>query len=242
VSTQKPPFRHIAIALAMLAFIFLVSGWNLPIAISGCPNDNLSQHVPKECKNNTVHTLGFVLGTFVTDTWDYVTRKESLDGFLVIFTGLLATFTYLLFGATRGLLRHTPQIERAYISGGGIPVMEVAGYASTSGPTLPGSSGGSTTYIPIPKPTGQFELHINNHGKTPGELTQIGIGFCDAFAVPPTPDYTLLYFQEWIGPGVQSWPLHRIPIPANFSSPAIFGRFYYRDILVTDTRPVSSWR
>jgi hypothetical protein len=143
--------------------------------------------------------LGFVVGTLVADTWDCVTRKESLDGLLVIVTGMLATFTYFLFRATRGLLRHTPQVERAYISGGGVPVMEVAEYtASTSGPTFPESSP-SITYVPIPKPTGQFELHINNHGKTPGSnLPKLGSGSATLLQCRPRHCHGNGVAREWL--------------------------------------------
>jgi hypothetical protein len=107
-------------------------------------------------------------------------------------------------------------------------VVQIVEYIGTPAPSFPG--GASQAYTPITKSTGQFELHINNHGKTPGELTEIGIGFCEAMAVPEKPDYTRLYFQDWIGPGTQSRPIHRIAIPATLSYPAIYGRFYYRDI------------
>jgi hypothetical protein len=223
VQQQKPRFWHIALALAVLAFIFLAAGWNLPLnSVTNLDNYPTKENAHKEQNNNVSPTLGLLVEAFLADL------VRTKDGLLVIFTGLLAIFTFLLFRATNGLLRHAPQVERAYISGGGVPVTEIVRYTSSPAPSFPG--GAAQAFTPVSKPTGIFELHINNYGKTPGELTQIGIGFCEAFAVPPTPDYTLLYFQDWIGPGVQGRPLHRIPIPANFSFPAIYGRFYYRDI------------
>jgi hypothetical protein len=73
-------------------------------------------------------------------------------------------------------------------------------------------------------------LQISNNGKTPGELYEIGVGWCEAFSVPENPNYTRIYFREWIGPGTQNRPLQQYGIPQNFSYPAIYGRVYYRDI------------
>jgi hypothetical protein len=109
---------------------------------------------------------------FIGSEWSFASEHHVFDAGIAVFTLLLASFTGFLWKATAGLLRHTPQIERAYISGGGVPVMETEYIASAQ------------AFTPISKPTGQFEVHINNHGKTPGELTEIGMGFCEAMAVP----------------------------------------------------------
>lgn len=143
-------------------------------------------------------------------------------------TFFIAIFTWTLWMTNRDHLSHAREVERAYISGGGAPVAQTVGYSAGSSFSFPGGAG--RTLNPLVTPTGSFQLNVNNHGKTPGELREIGIGFCDALAIPPTPNYTLLYFREWIGPGIQSRPIYQIEMPTNFTNPAIYGRFYYRDI------------
>jgi hypothetical protein len=126
--------------------------------------------------------------------------------------------------AARELLDRTPQIERAYISGGGPKQVVARRIAAKIG-----------TYGMIPETveyafTGNFQLQINNHGKTAGELLQYGYGFCDLKDIPPKPDYTIQNFHDWIGPGTQSRNLVPIKIPVELSEPVVYGRFYYKDI------------
>jgi hypothetical protein len=126
--------------------------------------------------------------------------------------------------AMRGLLEHTPQIERAYISGGG-PREFI---------TIPGAMG---AHRPLPGrsvPTENFVLQINNHGKTAGKLLRYGIGFCDFSSIPVNPEYEMVEFLDWIGPATQSRPMILIPIPQKLDNPVIFGRFYYKDIFGKD--------
>jgi hypothetical protein len=121
---------------------------------------------------------------------------------------------------SRDQIEHSHQTERAYMSGGGVPARRnVEIYSTATGNTR------IATEL-----TGDFELHINNHGKTPGELLQIAIEFCDADHLPTNPVYNPQSFHDWIGPGTQSRPMRWISIPKDRSATAVYGRIYYRDI------------
>jgi hypothetical protein len=218
--------RHLGAALAGFAILFLLVGWNLPIKSCTAAEQSKSYYAPDyRPPTQCSATVGSIVGARVSAL---LGDKNSQDDLLVLFTALLAIFTYLLFRATQGLLRHAPQIERAYISGGGSPLDNIVSYEHVNIPAGLGVSGVKS--VPVQGRPSVFQLQINNHGKTPGELFQIGIGWCEALTVPTAPNYTLLPFFDWIGPGAQSRPLSNIPIPTNLSYPAIYGRFWYRDI------------
>ena len=73
--------------------------------------------------------------------------------------------------------------------------------------------------------TGMFQLEINNHGGTPAELLEIGIGWCaGADPLPDYPDYRWFPFRDRIGPGTQSRPVLHVPIP-DIPRPTIYARF-----------------
>jgi hypothetical protein len=222
--------KRLAIALGVLALLFFAFGWNLPVTSSCSPNNNPHENATtNKADQNSCPLVGTIVRGFISSGWDFAVDNHIFDAVIAAFTLLLASFTGFLWKATAGLLKHTPQIERAYISGGGVPLTQVVEYTASIVSSSPGRGAG-IMHTPTRRPTDQFELHINNHGKTPGELTEIGIGFCEAMEIPEKPDYTRHYFQDWIGPGTQSRPIHRIAIPAILSYPAIYGRFYYRDI------------
>ena len=111
-------------------------------------------------------------------------------------------------------IAHSHKIERAYMSGGGA-INQVFHSFSAHG-------------TPIYVPGKDFVFCVNNYGKTVGELSEIGYGFCDAADIPPVPSYDVRYFHDWIMPGDRGRPLFQIPLPPK--NTAVFGRFYYRDI------------
>ena len=126
--------------------------------------------------------------------------------------------------ATRGLTQHIPQIERAYISGGGskhVMTMRTSGtlgaYQISQGDTIQVYSG-------------HFQLEVNNHGKTPGNLFQYSVRFCNADCIPKSPIYEWINWSDWIGPGTQSRPIMTFKVPEELSNPVVYGRFRYRDI------------
>lgn len=114
-------------------------------------------------------------------------------------------------------------IERAYISGGGGP-----SYIKQTGAIARAMAEDGMPTLTVP--TGNFQLQVNNHGKTPGELVEYGIGFCDAADIPPHPNYTRYHFQGWIAPGTNGLPIAEMPFPDGLTRCVVYGRFYYRDI------------
>jgi hypothetical protein len=89
---------------------------------------------------------------------------------------------------------------------------------------------GGTRSLRVPKDL--FELHINNHGKTPARLHHGAVGFCDARPLPPEPVYEDLFpLSDAIGPGDQSRIITTVKIPkGRHAHTAICGRYYWDDI------------
>jgi hypothetical protein len=138
-------------------------------------------------------------------------------------TAAIAIFTWTIWRVNRNELAHSHQVERAYISGGGAPEMRAEGRPMGSLTT------GKIIHIPVP--TGRFTVHINNQGKTAGEIFEIAVEFCNAGAVPAKPVYNnRIHHHNWIGPGTQSRSLFSVPIPTDLTNLIVYGRFYYRDI------------
>jgi hypothetical protein len=184
---------------------------------------------------------------------------------LAVHTRNLAIFTAFLFAATAALVavgiwhaRHVrdsvkaaeklaissqknvdliPEIERAYVSGGGVRQISQSAHLVVNGtpvPPIPPDSvitmGPNNTLIRI-FATGRFDIHINNHGKTPSHVYRIQYGFCNANNVPTIPYFRIT--RKWFdtfGPGDQSRFVVSVPIFSQWPRAAIFGRFYHRDI------------
>src|SRR5204863_515533 len=83
-------------------------------------------------------------------------------------------------------LKLTPEIERAYVSGGGCRIVSrrlAQGMVQlVEGEELITQSDGTLVIVRI---TSRFEVHINNHGKTPSRVHHMRIGFFDAAVDPP---------------------------------------------------------
>src|SRR6266404_5050328 len=189
-------------------------------------------------------------------------RKAISDDNLIELTGKLALYTGLLFIATailafataalviagfrqsgdtrrgteiaRRNLELIPDIERAYVSGGGarqvtqrISRNAAVGVEDNEHP-IEQSDG---TFI-IVGPTNRFEVHINNHGKTPARVHHFRVGFFNAAAPPPDPPYgDRKPLKDTFGPGTQSRRVRVVDIPqGQFARTAICGRFYWDDI------------
>jgi hypothetical protein len=127
-------------------------------------------------------------------------------------------------------------LYRAYISGGGVPEVRITDLGHQ---TIEGVMGGSMTkHLGFARvPTGSFQVHVNNHGRTPGEMIEVAIQFCNADAVPAEPIYdNRIPHHNWIGPGTQSRPILSVPIPTEYSDPIVYGRFFYHDIFSDKVR------
>jgi hypothetical protein len=159
-------------------------------------------------------------------------RDGIVAGITTAATVAIAWFTATIWSVNRSQLVHSHQVERAYISGGGSPEVRVTNFGTQTVQTLGISTGGTMTVPIAPERTltGNFEIRVNNYGKTPGELWGVQWGFCEANAIPPEPDFFDGNFHDWIQPGVGNRPLGSVPIPQHLKQPAIYGRFTYRDI------------
>jgi hypothetical protein len=112
---------------------------------------------------------------------------------------------------------HIPRVERAYLHGGGAPIGTVAW-----------TENGVTKNFPT------FRLDINNHGKTPGELLEYGIGWCkisEVDSLPLLPKYKWYYYRDFVQSNAPR-PIKPLKMPSewNINETVIFGRFGYRDI------------
>jgi hypothetical protein len=134
-----------------------------------------------------------------------------------IATLLLALFTTTLWWATRKLVNHAPQIERAYISGGG----------AFTAQQLVDTANNRVVITPVDP----FQVTVDNYGKTPARVIHVEIGFCNASNIPPVPQYAITtLFNGSIPPG-RSGHLTGITFPrAQITGDVIFGRFHYWDI------------
>jgi hypothetical protein len=119
--------------------------------------------------------------------------------------------------AARDAAKHIPVVERAYVSGGG---------AFTAQQTI--DKTGNRILI---TPVDPFQLTVDNHGKTPARVIHIEIGFCNASAIPPAPQYTVTrLFNGVIPPGKEGAGTGITFTRAQIAGDCIFGRFYYWDI------------
>jgi hypothetical protein len=131
--------------------------------------------------------------------------------------------------------KHVREVERAYVSGGGCRQIERRLSVDHDEELYDRSVGiietadGSRILL---VPTGKFELHINNHGKTPARLHHVAIRFCDAAALPLEPVYGAPFPKsDAIAPGAQSRLIGTVDIPEGGPDRvAICGRYYWDDI------------
>src|SRR5262249_27629669 len=90
--------------------------------------------------------------------WNHVFDKT--DAYIALFTAILAIFTFTLWLANYGLLKHAPKIERAYVSGG---------------------FGGTD------RDSRAIFASINNDGKTPCIINHIALATHPLEGLPQTP-------------------------------------------------------
>jgi len=162
----------------------------------------------EECSSHRVAAFLFLKLGRILDAWSAAITALA--------TVAVAVFTWTIWSINKAQLKHNREVERAYISAGGLRRFD------------PVQTGPGQFQL---RDTGHFEFHVNNYGKTQGKVFQIGWGFCEDHAVPVgEPTYHTTYFNSWIAPGRTSLPLDSIQIPNNLVSPAVYGRVYYETI------------
>jgi len=157
----------------------------------------------------------------VTWIWENLTGVSAAVGILTGLTGLaLSIWTRLdQRGNARRNRTERNKIERAYLSGGGARAKRVVRVLPPNQTVL--------------EDIGEFQFHVNNYGKTPGTLYQLGYGFCDEGSIPLRPEYTFQYRRSQIDPGRRGEPIAQHKIPAEYIRPVIYGRCYYETIFGT---------
>ena len=160
-------------------------------------------------------SLIIFIGNFVGDHDKGIVAAFTV--ILAISTIGLWVSTNHLWSVTRIAAEHIPRVERAYLHGGGEPIGED-----------PWNEDSFVKNFPT------FRLDINNHGKTPGELLEFGIGWCkisELDSLPPLPKYKWYYYRDFVQSGVpRSIKDIKMPSDIPMRDTVIFGRFGYRDI------------
>src|SRR5208282_4364980 len=180
----------------------------------------------KECTTNNIISVAlWPVEKFLNDI------APALTAFATVAIALL---TRRLWKINRSQLQRNRKVERAYVSGGG--ARTIVHRTSTSASAAPNSvitrRSDNGLYDIIEPINDFFDLHVNNHGKTPARLHHVRVGFCDASvplpAVPPYEDR--LPCSDAIGPGTQSRFLRQVRLTRRWTRTAICGRFYWIDI------------
>jgi hypothetical protein len=222
-----PKDRRILLILALVV-VFVIwmnwwASWGFPLEYPICGK---GENAVANCPSRNILLFSVWRLAELLDPWGVLITA--------IATGAVAYFTWVIKGINLSQLERSQEVERAYVSGGGLKqVTQFIPEDLAVGPPANASflqrPDGSS--VPVVE-TGYFELHINNHGKTPARLHHAQVGFCDAAAPPPEPPYESIFPQfDNIGPGAQSQVLRLIGIPqGRFSRIAVCGRFYWADI------------
>jgi hypothetical protein len=127
-----------------------------------------------------------------------------------ISTAVSALFAGTIWWVNRRQLKHTRNVERAYISGGG-----------------PLAKDDPDTFI----------FTVNNYGKTPGVLIEYAVEFCPLNAIPSIPAYAKRgykrqAFHDRIPPGgiSETRPVAFVNIPPLPRPLLVYGRYWFEDI------------
>src|SRR5262245_46887639 len=125
-------------------------------------------------------------------------------------TAVSALFAFTIFLINWRQLRHTRNVERAYISGGG---------------PLDGND------------PNKFIFTVNNYGKTPGILTEYAVEFCPLDKIRSSPAYEARGykrkgFHDRIPPGgiKETRPVASIDVPPLPRPMLVYGRYWFEDI------------
>lgn len=171
----------------------------------------ISEHQANYAGQTEIEGLSHIFGSLfrrivaVRCTGVFIAKNDGVITALA--TAVIALLTWVLWKANQDQLRHTKDIERAYISGGG-PTDE--------------------------QDRSIFILTVNNYGKTPGILTGYAVGFCPRAAIPAGVIFNAIpkaSFHDRIPPVAGlTRGLDSARIPDDIPDPLIYGRFWFDDI------------
>lgn len=158
-------------------------------------------------------------------------EKASVDWRLMFYTGLLALFTFLLFGATavqvglffwqlRLIRTSVADAKRAAQAAG-----ESAGYLRAAERAHVYGGFGE-------RRDGRVFPNLNNYGKTPAFVTRIAVGVAHLHSLPEQPQFSDEIRPGFVlGPGAQSFGVQNVSATYDGSPGEVFyGRVWYRDM------------
>lgn len=212
-------------ALGALGVLYAVIAWDSPVSLT-CATKNPPITYPHngttdyESPEKCCPTLGLLVGKRIGAAWRFVidSRHDIFDGLIAFGTIALAVGTILLFRETHRIFERTPDIERAYISGGGWLLVK------PDGSPVFGEDGNRI-----------FAVSVDNYGKTPGDLRWYAFEFCALNKIPMIPKYARegytrrREFFDRIGPGTMGRPIDEISYPKS-KSEVVYGRHWFVDI------------
>jgi hypothetical protein len=184
------------------------AGWALGLLPAHIPYCSLEQGHETCATYNVAFFTSWKLGDFLNWISPAITAAA---------TGAIAWLTKRLWQINLSQLQHGRKVERAYLHGGGEPIGNIAW-----------TENGVVKNFPT------FRLDINNHGKTPGELLEYGIGWCkisEVDSLPLLPEYKWYYYRDFVQSNAPRAikPL-KMPSDWDINETVIFGRFGYCDI------------
>ena len=126
-------------------------------------------------------------------------------------TVVIGWFTWTIGDSSRAQLRHTRQIERAYLSAMGPLALDPAG-----------------------KPV-HYTLEVSNNGKTAGRLLEIAVEYRSLSKVQQRPEYLdpgykRVPYRRDFYPGERETKLSFYTYPDDIPDPFVYGRLWYEDI------------
>lgn len=206
-------WQKIAVIGVIVAFVVLLQAW----ALAGYPTQALICEPPDSTKDCTSHNILFALVR-------HALYELNFYGVLItaVATAAIGRFTWTIKGINQSQLAHSHQVERAYFSGGCSIETRRSQRAMADLVTR--------KLVERREPTGNVEIHVNNYGKTPGEMLEISVEFCEASAIPAEPIYNRSTCRDWIAPGTEHRVIDVRMVPEKISNPVVYARLYYRDI------------
>jgi hypothetical protein len=181
------------------------------------PTETQYDKTPEEDKPS----FFFSLGAWADDWHDAIGALSAIG--ILAFTGVLMWSTIMLWIATTRIVSSAEEnsrtIERAYISGGGVTILQETLVIR-----------GAT---PVIEPLGdQFQVRIANHGKTAARLTGVWWNFQEIASIwNEEPDYASPHpFDDMVMPGTADRPLFVVDIPDEIQHPVVIIRYTYLDV------------
>jgi hypothetical protein len=215
---RQPLRQNQQVVIALFACLVLWCGWQSRISSTTPPHRQTVESAAHAAENKTTQDIAAEIVAYYTKVLAWFTGVLALasigQGFMLLRTDKI---TRRAADAAKESADHIPRVERAYLHGGGEPIGVQMWPEKDGVQNLP-----------------TFRLDINNHGKTPGELLEYGIGWCRISEIddlPLTPHYKWYYYRDFVQSNAPR-EIKKLKMPNDIpiSDAVIFGRFGYKDI------------